>query len=79
MVLQEMLKRPEQLGSVPHPTLIESFVDVIDDHCPNGFPAVRLLQQIVRQSGSRDFGDMFMLADSRNFFLVEAAKTDAIL
>jgi polyhydroxyalkanoate synthase len=79
MVLQEVLKRSEQIGSMPHPTLVEGFVDVIDDHYPNGFPAVRLLQQIVRQSGRCDFGDMFMLADSRNFFLVEAAKSDAIL
>ena len=63
MVSQEVLKRPEQFGSMLHSTIVEGLVDVVDDHPPNGLAAVRLMQEVVCQSRRGDFRDMLMLAD----------------
>jgi hypothetical protein len=60
-------------------TFVESLMDVVSDHGSNGFTAVRLLQQIGRQSGSSDFRDVLMLADRGDLTLVKTAKVDAIL
>jgi len=60
-------------------TFAESFVNVGNDHSSNGFAAVRLLQQIARQSGSSDLGDVLMLTDRGDLILVETAKADTIL
>jgi hypothetical protein len=62
-----------------HSTIVESLVDVIDDHAPNGLAAVRLMQEVARQSGRGDFGDMLMLADRGNLILVQTTKVNAIL
>jgi hypothetical protein len=79
VVSQEVLKRPEQLGSVFDPPAVESLADVIDDHHPNSLAAVWLVQQVIRQSGRGYFGHMFMFADRRDFILVETAKVHTVL
>jgi hypothetical protein len=79
MISQEVLERPEQLGSVFHSTLAESLADIIDDHPPNGLTAVRLVQQVVCQGGRDYFGHMLVFADCSDFILVETAKVDAVL
>ena len=38
-------------------------MNVVNDHGPNGCAAIGLLQQIVRQGGSRDFRNVLVLAD----------------
>ena len=57
---------------------VEGFVNFINDHGSDGFAAMGLRQQIVRQCGRSDFGDVLMLADCGNLVLVEAAQADAI-
>ena len=58
-----MPQRHEQLRSVSGATLVESFVNVVDDHGSNGLPAMGLRQQVVRQCGRSYFGNVLMLAD----------------
>jgi len=79
MASQEVLKRPEQLGSMLHSTIVESLVNVVDDHAPNGLASVRLMQEVPCQSGRGDFGDMLMLANCGNLILVQTTKVNAIL
>src|SRR6516225_6627065 len=79
MVTQEVLKCPEQFGSMFYSTVLESPADVVNDHRPDGFAAVRLPEQIAGQCGRSNFGDVLMLADCGNFILVETAKIDAVL
>jgi hypothetical protein len=46
MLFEEMPQRHEQLRSVSDATLVESFVNVVDDHGSDGFAAMELRQQI---------------------------------
>ena len=52
-------------------------VNVVNDHGPDGFAAMGLLQQIVCQGGGRDFRNVFVLADSGDFIFIQSAKGDA--
>ena len=74
-----MPQRHEQLRSVSDATLVESFVNVVDDHGSDGFAAMALRQQIVCQCGRSDFGDVLMLADRSDLVLVETAQSNTIL
>ena len=59
-------------------TFIERFVNIFDDHCSNGFAAMRLLQQIAGKRGSGYFRDVLVLADREDLPLIETTKADAI-
>jgi hypothetical protein len=59
-------------------TLVESFVNVVNNHGSDGFSAMGLRQQIVRQSGCSYIGDVFMLADRSDLVLIETTQADAI-
>ena len=61
-----------------HTAGIECPVNVIDDHGPDGFPAMGLFQQIVCQRGGRDFRNVLVLADGSDFVFVQSTKGDAI-
>ena len=58
---------------------VERLMNVVNDHGPNGCAAIGLLQQIVRQGGSRNFRNVLVLADGGDFVFVQSAKGDAIL
>ena len=60
----------EQLRCVFDVAFIEFLANVINDHCSDGFAAVRLLQQ-AGERGSRYFRDVLVLADRGDFVLVE--------
>jgi len=77
-MFKEMPQRHEQLRRVSDPTLVERFVNVINDHGSDGFAAMGLRQQVVRQCGRSHFGDVLMLADRSDLLLVETAQADAI-
>lgn len=62
-----------------HTAGAECRVNVVNDHSPDGFAAMGLLQQIVCQGGGRDFRNVLVLADSGHFVFVQSAKGDAIL
>ena len=66
-MFKEMPQRHEQLRRVSDPTLVERFVNVINDHGSDGFAAMGLRQQVVRQCGRSHFGDVLMLADRSDF------------
>lgn len=68
----------EQLRCVFDVAFIEFLANVINDHCSDGFAAVRLLQQVAGERGSRYFRDMLVLADRGDFVLVETAHADTI-
>jgi hypothetical protein len=78
VLFEEMPQSHEEFRGVSDATFVESFVNVGNDHSSNGFAAVRLLQQIIRQAGCSYFGDVFVLADRSNLVLVETAKANAI-
>ena len=63
----------EQLRGVFDVAFIECLANVINDHCSDGFAAVRLLQQVAGQRGCRDFRDVLVLGDRGDFVLVETA------
>ena len=65
----------EQFCCVSDAAFIERSVNIVDDHCSNGFTAVRLLQQITGERGSRYFRDVLMLADRGDLLLVETGLT----
>jgi hypothetical protein len=48
---------------------IDCLANVINDHCSDGFAAVRLLQQVAGERGCRDFRNVLMLADRSDFVL----------
>ena len=50
-----MTQRHEQFLRMPDTTGVERLVDVVNNHGPDGFSAMGLLQQIVCQRGGRDF------------------------
>ena len=77
-MLKEMPQRHEQLRSMSDATLVESFVNVVNNHGSDGFAAMGLRQQIVRQSGCSYIGDVFMLADRSDLVLVETTQAHAI-
>ena len=57
---------------------VECFVNVVHDHRSDGFAAVRLIKQIVRQRSSGYLRDVLMFADRCDLILFEATKADAI-
>ena len=79
MLVKEMPQRHEQFLRVLHTAGIECPVNVIDDHGPDGFPAMGLFQQIVCQRGGRDFRNVLVLADGSDLVFVQSTKGDAIL
>ena len=62
-----------------HSAGAERRVNVVNDHGPDSFAAMGLLQQIICQGGSRDFRNVLVLADGGDFVFVQSAKGDAIL
>src|SRR6476646_10310184 len=62
-----------------HAAGTERRMNVVNDHGPDGFAAMGLPQQIVRQGGCRDFRNMFVLANGGDFIFVQSAKGDAIV
>jgi hypothetical protein len=59
-------------------TLVESFVNVVNDHGSDRFAAMGLRQQIARQSGSSYVRDVLVLANRCDFILIETAKAEAV-
>jgi hypothetical protein len=78
VLFEEMPQRHEQLRSVSDATLVESFVNVVDDHGSDGLAAMGLRQQVVRQCGRSYFGNVLMLADRSDLVLVETAQANTI-
>jgi hypothetical protein len=79
MLFEKVPQRHEQLRRMPDSTLVERFVNIVDDHCSNDFPAMRLLQQIAGEGRSGYLGNVLMFTDGGNLVLIEAAKVHAIL
>ena len=79
MLVEEMAQRHEQFLRMPDTAGVERFMNVVNDHSPDGFSPMGLLQQIVCQGGGRDFRNVLVLADGRDFVFVQSAKGDAIL
>jgi hypothetical protein len=78
MLVEEMTQRHEQFLCVSDTAGFERLVNVVNDHGPDGFPTVGLLQQIVCQGRGRDFRNVLVLADRIDFVLVQSGKGDAI-
>jgi hypothetical protein len=74
MLVEEMTQRHEQFLRMLDTTGVERPVNVVNDHSPDGFPAMGLLQQVVCQGGGRDFRNMLVLADGGDFVFVQSAK-----
>ena len=79
MLIKEMPQRHEQFLRMSDAASAERLVNVVSDHGPDGFPAMRLFQQIVCQGGGRNFRNVLMLADGGDFVFVQSAKGDAVL
>jgi hypothetical protein len=79
MLVEEMTQRHEQFLRMLDTTGVERPVNVVNDHSPDRFPAMGLLQQVVCQGGGRDFRNVLVLADGGDFVFVQSAKGDAIL
>ena len=60
MLVEEMTQRHEQFLRMLDTTGVERPVNVINDHSPDRFPAMGLLQQVVCQGGGRDFRNVFV-------------------
>jgi hypothetical protein len=75
VVLQEMPQRHKQLRSMPYSALVQSLVNVVDDHSSYDLAAVRLLRQATCQGRGSNFRDMFMLGNRGNLVLVAAVAT----
>ncbi len=54
------------------------FPDVVDNHIPDLFGAVLLLQKVAAENRRRDFGDMLVFGGGEHLLLRRAAKPDAI-
>jgi hypothetical protein len=77
MLIEEMTQRHEKLLRMPDTAGVEGLMNVLNDHGPDGFCAMGLLQQIVCQRGGRDFRNVLVLADSIDFVSVQSGKGDA--
>jgi len=55
VLFEEMSQGHEQLRGVFDVAFIECLANVINDHCSDGFAAVRLVQQVAGQRGCGDF------------------------
>jgi hypothetical protein len=58
-----MTQRHEQFLRMLDTTGVEHPVNVVNDHSPDRFPTMGLLQQVVCQGGGRDFRNVLVLAD----------------
>jgi hypothetical protein len=79
MLIEKVPQRHEQLRRMLDSTLVECFVNIVDDHCSDDFAAMRLVQQIAGERGGSYFRDVLMFTDGGNLVLIEAAKVHAIL
>ena len=52
--------------------------DVAGDHVADRFGSVRLMQQVAGKGCRRDFREVLMLGDGKDFFLGQAAEANAI-
>jgi hypothetical protein len=66
------------LRGVSDATLVQSLVNVVNDHSSDRFAAMGLRQQIARQSGSSYVRDVLVLANRCDFILIETAKAEAV-
>lgn len=64
---------------MPMISIVVSRADIIDDHVPDGFDTVRLLEQRVRERGGDDIWNVLMLGYGSHLGLIEAAEGDAIV
>jgi hypothetical protein len=74
-----MTQRHEQFLCMFDTAGFERLMNVVNDHGPDGFPTVGLLQQIVCQGRGGDFRNVLVLTDCNDFFFVQSGKGDAIL
>ena len=78
MLVKKMAQSREQRRRVFHLPSIERLVNVINDHAADLLAAVGLVQQVLSQCRSRDFGNVLVLADSFDLVLAKTAKPNAI-
>ena len=72
MGFQKMVKHMQEGQSVRFIQTLLSPPDVIHDHVPDFFHAMLSLQEILSESSSGDFWQMFMLRDRENLFFGQA-------
>jgi len=73
-VVQHMQQRQHVLPAAAALRL----ADVADDHVADRFGSVRLMQEVAGKGRRRDFGEVLVLGDGKDFFLGQAAEADAI-
>src|SRR6516225_5867912 len=78
MPLEKMAKGHEQFLRVLDPPPAERFVNIVNYHDADFFPAMWLLQEIVSQSRGCDCWNMLVLPDSSHFIFPQSAKSDAV-
>jgi hypothetical protein len=67
MLIEEMTQRHEKLLRMPDTAGVEGLMNVLNNHGPDGFCAMGLLQQIVCQRGGRDFRNVLVLGIASPF------------
>lgn len=78
MAGQEVPQSHEQLAGVSAIVVRQRRADIIPQHVPYFLGAVRLMDQVLRQRGRSNFGNMLVLCDSQDLGFVQLAHGNAI-
>ncbi|MFY9623726.1 MAG: hypothetical protein WAL40_15475 [Rhodoplanes sp.] len=78
MFMKKMTEHGDERGRVLYFSPVKGFVDILDNHRPDAFGAMRLVKEVARQRGSRHLSKMFMLADRGYFVRLQAAHSNAV-
>lgn len=76
--MQEVLEAREKLVHVADVSAVVGRADVVDNHVPDGFQAVLLLQEAARKARGDHDRDVLVLGDGAHLVLAEATQSNAV-